>query len=233
MKIPDLLNTNTLILVEETESLDEINNIYEKVGLALPTPFLLEKNWYDTFAKVYIHVLENNLEYVTCFTTFAYPRKDIIEKFNNEFKDFDMEWGIISWSRTGEISGWHPGEIKTFINEKNCAQIAKNIISKSTKVNDYLINIPYYSFGIDAFSITTESFPLFLDRVNFYKDYPSCALADADYNEYVKSYHTKDLYFANYNRLNRNWEYPSNYNLDRSGYMMKTKVAPEGFSIIN
>ena len=229
--LPDLLNKNTFIFVDTDENIDDINLLYEKVGLSLPVPFIKEKQWYDTLCKIYMHAIENGLEHVTCFTKNAYPRPDVIEKFNNEFKDFNDDWGIISWSRIGDISGWYPGNIKIFLNERKCVDISKNIVSTTKKYNEYLNIIPHYSLGFDAFSINTESFPLFLDRLNYFNDYPACALANDDYQGYIKTYHTKDLYFCN--RTDGKWIYPLTYNENRSGFTGNPRNnPPEGFSIL-
>lgn len=231
--VPDLLNYNSIIFVSGGERLEEINRIFDKCHLRLPIPFIKEKNWYDTLSKVYVNALENGLEFVTCFSMNAYPRLDIIEKFNNEFKDFDDEWGIISWSRTGDISGWYPGDIKNFNNERRKVDVSKNIITRVKPYNNNLIIIPHFSFGFDAFSIQTDSFPLFLDRINSFQHNPDLALANDDYQGFVKTYHTKDLYFCHYDFRSKKWQYPLTYNENRLGFCgNSTTTPPEGFSIL-
>lgn len=228
----DLLNTNSIVFVKDDELLEEFNRRFDEVGLKRAVPLLVESKWYDTISKLYIYCLENNFDYVTCYSRFAYPRKNIIDKYNKEFRTFeDEDWGIISYSRTGDISGWYPGNAWDFIKQKGAREISHNIKSINSEYNEYFTIIEANSFGFDAFTVKLDAFPLFLNQISFNQNSPGCALANKQYDGFIKTYHTKDLYFCHYE--NNKWTYPEYYNRDRTGYIGDpTTNPPEGFEYL-
>lgn len=181
------------------------------------------------------------LPYVIVFEDDAYPRQDVIEKFNEVIRildDYDPDWGMLSLGRNGELSFWDkPPELFWTLSKRNFELRSK---SKVKIINNYLINIPKNPNGSHAYVIKKNCYNEWLHSLCLNK-FADIAMGSCNFHN-NRIYWTKELLFVQkqidkncmtqLGKINKDTHlfiYPDNYNKDYTGIAEIFNEPPNGF----
>lgn len=179
-----------------------------------------------------------NLPYITVYEDDAYPRPDVINKFNSIIHELDgnVEWDILSLGRNGEFSGYTGDPEKFWILYKTDS--ARNSLkSKVSEVTISTIDIPQNPNGSHAYVIKKSAYT---EWIKILLKYPFVDIAmGSNHWEKHRILWTRELLFVQkqidkkcMTYLGNNdtaYLYPYNYNKNCSGCCCIFKNPPIGF----
>jgi hypothetical protein len=179
-----------------------------------------------------------NLPYIVVYEDDAYPRKDVIHKFNllvNELDSIDPNWGMLSIGRSGEISGWD-GNTQDFWIKYKTDEDRNCLKSKVVDMGNFL-SIPKNSNGSHSYIVRNWCYNEWLYSLTRNR-YSDIAMAQCNFTK-NKVYWTKELLFTTKQIDNKcmtnlfvdevSFIYPYNYNKDYSGAAHISTEPPKGF----
>lgn len=184
------------------------------------------------------------LPYTVVFEDDAYPRKDVIDKFNvllKELDSIDPNWGMMNLGRSGEISFWDK-DTELFWAFNRTDSVRNSYKSRVKLVGNGFISIPKNSNGSHAYVIKKECYNEWLHSLALNK-YSDIAMGQKNFTKH-KVYWTKEMLFttkqidnncmtslgssAPNKRMNL-FIYPYNYNKNYMGVASIFKEPPKGF----
>lgn len=182
-----------------------------------------------------------NLPYLVVYEDDAYPRPDVVTKFDlliNKLETIDFNWGILVLGRNGEFSAWNnTPELFWSMNRTDAERNSHK--SLATIIEDDFISIPRNSNGSHAYIVNRCCYNEWL-RSLLNNRYSDLALGQNNF-KYHKVYWTKELLFCQkqidekcmtkFNNMSGigTYIYPYNYNRDFSGSVYISKQPPDGF----
>jgi len=241
------LDENAFCLSCNLNRFHYLQECFESVGLKSPTlfPGVIHHDGAKGCILGHISMVMMarclNLPYLVVYEDDAYPRPDVIDKFEiivNELDSIDPKWGMLALGRSGETSCWDR-RIEDFWNVYRTDKQRNSLPSKVTFIGKNLISIPKNSNGSHAYIVKNWCYNEWLNSLaqNTYSD-----IAMAQCNFYKnKVYWCKELLFAtkqidnkcmtNLNgNTNRNlFIYPYNYNKNFMGVAHISEIPPVGF----
>ncbi len=181
-----------------------------------------------------------NLPYIVVYEDDAYPRRDVIEKFNdilNDLNDHHISWNMLSLGRNGEVSGYSQ-PIETFWSKYKTNKERNNLPSNVRYVTDKIIDIPRNPNGSHAYIVKKECFNEWLYILTYGKFADIC-MGSLNFTK-NRILWTKELLFCQKqidnncmtnisNFQNHKFIYPYNYNKDFSGVCNVFDDPPNGF----
>lgn len=182
-----------------------------------------------------------NFPYIVIYEDDAYPRKNVIEKFNdilNDLNNHHISWNMLSLGRNGEFSG-HIGDPELFWVKYKTTKKRNSLHSNAKNVTDKIIDIPRNPNGSHAYIVKRECFNEWLYILTYGKFVDIC-MGSSNFTK-NRILWTKELLFCqkqidnnsmtvtNSNLQNPKFIYPYNYNRDFSGVCNIFNDPPIGF----
>lgn len=182
-----------------------------------------------------------NLPYYIVYEDDAYPRPDVIDKFNialQELNETDPNWGMFIIGRSGETSCWD-SNIDAFWSLYKTDKERNSLPSKAKFIGNHLLSIPKNSNGSHSYIVRNWCYNEWL-RSLINNNYSDIAMGQTNF-KINRVYWTKELLFCQKQIDNKcmtnlgNYQgdslyiYPYNYNVNYMGVATITKIPPNGF----
>ena len=242
------LDDNAFCLSCNLNRFHYLQDCFDKVGLKPPTlfPGAILKNGAVGCLLGHISLVMMarclNLPYIVVYEDDAFPRPDVIKKFEIALEELQLEnpyWGMLSLGRTGETSWWK-GDTEDFWKNLNNRRNFKHKDSNVINVSDNIITIPKNPSGSHAYIVRNYCYNEWLWSLTN-NSYSDIAMGQCNFKK-NKVYWTKELLFCQkqidkkcmtqlHNMHDVSYMYPVDYNSGLyTGYYKLTDIPPEGFT---
>ena len=240
------LDENAYCLSCNLDRFHYLQKCFERVGLNPPTlfPGAIMKNGSSGCLIGHLSIVMMarclNLPYLVVYEDDAYPRLDVIEKFNSiisELNSIDPNWGMLATGRSGETSCWNNNPELFWVTYKTDKE-RNSLKSNTIQIGKNFLSIPRNSNGSHAYIVRNWCYNEWMYSL-LHNKYSDIAMAQCNFIK-NKVYWTKELLFTtkqidskcmtNLKGMNKSaFIYPYNYNKDFSGVAHITYTPPVGF----